>query len=408
MAQRVTIVGMGMTPDDLTPRQRERIAGAEVLVGGRRHLAHFEDHAAERLEIGSGLEALVETIARRSVAGKRVVVIASGDPLYHGIGRLLIDRLGSDRVRVDPNVTAVGAAFARLGRPWNDVPVVSCHARDGLYRLLGVLSREPTAAVLTDPRHDPARIAREIWDRGMHEAVVWVLERLGAPDERVRRLDLEAAAGADFAGPNLMVVEQPPWEAAGFGLPDAAIAHEAGLITKAEVRAASLARLRIRPSHTVWDLGAGSGSVALEAAALAWQGRVVAVEKDPRRAETIRRNRTRLHRWHVDVVETRLPTGMEDLPDPDRVFVGGGGRDLAQIIEKAVGRLPAEGVMVVNTVLLESLQTARETLGRLGMAVDVVQVQVSRGRETAGDQRLAAENPVWVVSGERSGKAKDF
>ena len=401
MRQPVTIIGMGMCVADLTPDQRQRVQTAEVLVGGRRHLAAFADLAAEKIEIGKGLDALAETIGGRAASGARVVVLASGDPLYHGIGHFLVERLGSQNVRIHPNVTAVGAAFARLRRSWHDIPVVSLHGRSGLHPLLAVLAREPVVAVLTDPQHDPSFLAGELGQRGLNDARLWVLERLGQADERVCELTLTEAAGQRFADPNLLVVEQPAIASHGFGLPETVFEHSAGLITKAEVRAVSLARLRIQPWHTVWDLGAGSGSVALEAAALAWRGRVVAVEKDPQRVLAIEANRRRLRRWHVDVVQAQLPEGMAALPDPQRVFVGGGGRDLERILQRAAGRLDPNGAMVVNTVLLESLETARHTLRRLGLVTEVIQVQVSRGLTTAGDQRLAAENPVWIVTGTR-------
>ena len=401
MKHPVWIIGMGMGPADLTEAHRDRIRRADVLVGGGRHLAALADPAAEQIEIKGGLATLADDVARRVEAGRQVVVLASGDPLFHGIGRFLVERLGSDGVRIAPNVTAVGAAFARLCRPWNDVPVVSCHGRSGIHQLLAALSRDPAVAVFTDPDNDPSAIARELASRGLDDADLWVLERLGSPEEKVRRLTMDQAATGRFADPNLLVIAQPVPSPAAFGAPEADFVHGDGLITKVEVRAVSLALLRVAPGHTVWDLGAGSGSVALEAALLAWRGRVVAVEKDPARLGVIAANRRRLRRWQVDLVQARLPDGMDDLPRPDRVFVGGGGKALADILEQAVARMTADGIVVVNTVLLESLEAARRTLQRLGLATEVVQVQVSRSRATADDERLQAENPVWIVRGSK-------
>ena len=404
MTAPVTIVGMGMSIQDLAPGHLEAIRAAQVLVGGRRHLADFEDLAAERIEITGSLSLLAEAIARRAAEGRRVAVLASGDPLFFGIGRFLAERFGPQMVRILPNVTSVAAAFARLGRSWNEVPVVSCHGRPGgIHRLLAVLARESVVAVLTDPVTDPGAIAAELALRGLEDADLWVMERLGCHDERVSRLSVGQACTGRFADPNLAVIVQPEPIPGAIGAAEAGFEHSRGVITKAEVRSVSLGLLRIAPDHTVWDLGAASGSVALEAAVLAWSGRVVAVEKNPERLAALFLNRRRLRRWHVDLVEARLPEGMDDLPDPDRIFVGGGGRDLAPILEKAAARLPANGIVVVNTVLLASLETARRVLERTGLEVDVVQVQISRSRATAGDLRLEAENPVWIVRGVRAG-----
>jgi precorrin-6Y C5,15-methyltransferase (decarboxylating) len=403
MTRPVWIVGMGMGPEDLTPAHQEAVRSAQVLVGGRRHLAVFESARAERIEIAGSLALLAETIAGKVQEGLRVAVLASGDPLFFGIGRFLAERLGGEKVRVLPNVNSVAAAFARLGRAWDEVPVVSCHGRSGgIHRLLAVLTREPVVTVLTDPVTDPACIARELRARGLDDADLWIMERLGGPDERVRRFAVDQAGQHRFADPNLVVIVQPEPVPAAIGGAEAEFERVNGLITKSEARAVSLALMRIRPDHTVWDLGAGSGSVALEAAVLAWNGRVVAVEKDPERSGLLFRNRRRLRRWHVDLVAARLPEGMDELPDPDRVFVGGGGRDLAAILQKAVPRLPPNGIVVVNCVLLASLETARRVLRDLGVQVDVVQVQVSRGRAVAAELRLEAQNPVWIVRGVRT------
>ncbi len=402
MTNPITIIGMGMAATDLTAAQMACIQKAEVLVGGRRHLAEFAHLTAKQIEISSDLDAIASELAPRIANGQRVVVLASGDPLFFGIGNFLVERLGLENVRIQPNVTAVGAAFARLGRAWNEAATISCHGHKGFHRLLALLAREPLVAVLTDPRNTPAAIARELQARGLTDAVLHVLEHMGSPDEKVKRLSVAQAALERFADPNVLVIEQPLRDAGAIGEPEASFDRSAGLITKAEVRAVSLAKLRIAPGHTVWDLGAGSGSVALEAALLAWRGRVVAVEKNAERVRMIAANRQRLGRWHVDVLQAQLPEGMADLPRPHRVFVGGGGNRLKVILERAVERMTEDGIIVANTVLLESLHAVRSTFKRLGLASEVVQIQVSRGRPTAVDERLEAQNPVWIVSGTRN------
>jgi precorrin-6Y C5,15-methyltransferase (decarboxylating) len=184
-------------------------------------------------------------------------------------------------------------------------------------------------------------------------------------------------------------------------MPDHCFAHEKGLITKSEIRAVSLAKLQLRPGQVLWDLGAGSGSVSIEASVLVGDGRVIAVEKNENRIDQIKFNLDQFDVANVDVVQAVLPDGLEDLPLPDRIFIGGGGRDLKQIIQAAAPFLSADGIVVVNTVLTPNVLAASETLESLGFTAAMVQVQVNHSRKMPWAERLEAQNPVWIISGSR-------
>ena len=405
----VTVIGMGLSPADLTAVHLEIIRSADLLVGGARHLAHFSDLPAETLEIKGRLTAVIEAI-RDAVATRRVVVLASGDPLFYGIGALLIRSLGLDRVRVYPNITSVAAAFARIGEPWGTARVVSLHGREGEGSIHQALTESETVAVLTDPKWTPARLAGRLMDGGHPDLSMAVLEQLGAPEERVRWMSPAEAAAGTFAEPNLVILKRPaevrPVPPVHPGMPESAFAHQRGLITKAEVRAVTLAKLRLDADDlTLWDLGAGSGAVSVEAARLLRRGRIIAVEKDSDRRGDIDANRRRYGMTRIEIVDARLPDGMADLPQPDRVFVGGGGSDLRAIIETAADRLRPGGILVMNTVLLASLSTGLKTLADRGWTPEVVQVQISRSRPMPHDLRLVAHNPVFILSGTKPGGA---
>ncbi len=399
----VWVVGMGMSVRDITPAALERIESAEVLVGGRRHLAAFPEHPAEKRIIDRNLRETIAWICER-LADRRVVVLASGDPLFYGIGPLIHRRLGAENVRFLPNVTAVGAAFSRIGEPWQDAEVVSLHGRNGESALIAALSRSGKIAVFTDPERHPGWIAKFLSDRNEAGIRMCVLENLGDPAERVRWFAPAEAVGAPFADPNLVILRRedalplPPGPR--IGLPESDFSHEEGLITKAEVRAISLSKLRLHaPDLTLWDLGAGAGSVGVEAATFLPAGRVFAVEKKSERIAHIHENRNRFGLRNLETIRADLPEGLDQLPNPDRVFVGGGGRNLPEILHAAGARLRPGGIIVVNTVLLPNLTAAEETLRELGMETEVIQVQVSRGRAMPWGRRLEALNPVWVVSG---------
>ena len=404
--RRIHVVGLGVGAEDLTAAQRGIIERAEVLVGGRRLLARFADSPAEKHAIGRDVDAVVAFIGRR-LGRKRVVVLASGDPLFFGIGSRLIEAFGRERVAVHPNVSSVAAACARLGAPWGGLPVVSLHGRRGEGELLRTLAAAGRAAVLTDPEHHPAWLAGRI-RAGLGDGFrMAVAEALGEPGERAAWYSLAAAQAGRFADPNVVLLTRaapapPRRRPLRLGTPESWFEHERGLITKSEVRAVSLAKLRLGRGHVLWDLGSGSGAVAIEAALLTGGSPAVAVEKDPRRAEQIRVNARRFGVRRLAVVQAALPAGLDGLPDPDRVFIGGGGRELPRILRAAAARLRPGGVLVVNTVLLETATAAAAALRRLGFSPQTVQVQVNRSRPMPFGERLEAVNPVWIVSATRA------
>ncbi len=394
----VQVVGLGGGPQDLTPRQAGIVAEAQVLAGGKRLLAMFPDHRARRLALAYNLDAWVEDLAQ-AARDRRVAVLASGDPGFFGIAGRLVERLGPEAVVIHPNLTTVQAAFARLKEPWQDVAVVSLHGR-GDAALWPALLRAERVAIYTDSRHTPEGIARLLLERGQDHWRLAVLENLGSSTERVKEYSLEEAAGMSFSPLNLAVLKRQAWpEELRLGLGEESFAHQDGLITKSEVRALSLAKLELTPGLTLWDLGAGSGSLGLEASLLTRGGHVVAVEAVPERVHQIKANRRRFGAASLEVVQARLPEALASLPDPQRVFVGGGGPDLAAIIRGAAQRLPSGGILVAALVLVSSLEAARRALAAAGLREEITQVQISRGAALGDDIYLKAQNPVWLVKG---------
>ena len=409
----VQVVGLGMSPDDLTPRALKVIREAQVLVGGRRLLSYFPDHPARKIPLGKDPEGTLGQLPALA-ADLRVVVLASGDPNFYGVGPLVLKLLGPEQVVVHPNITAVQAACARLKMAWQDASVVSLHGRS-FQPLAASLSRGPDRVlVYTDPEHTPGAIARWLLARGQEEARLCVLEDLGQATERLTWLSPREALEQEFSPLNLVVIlpgarQHPqaatPSEAGGLGhlhlgLPEEALARQGGLITKAEVRAVVLAKLALTPGLTLWDLGAGCGSVSLEASLLLPGGRIIAVEQDQDRAAQIRANRAKFGVTNLEVVLGRAPACLADLPVPQRVFIGGGGRDLGEILPAVLGRLePGDGRVVLTATLLNTLERARGVLAAAGWQMEVTLLQVSRSRPLADGAYMQAQNPVWIVSG---------
>lgn len=367
------------------------VAAATLLVGGARHLDGAES-GAERVVMGDVAAAL----GRITVHDGPVAVLASGDPGFFGIVRAL-RRAGVDPV-VRPAVSSVAQAFARLALPWDDAVVVSAHGRGGgLRRAVNVCRAYPKVAVLTGPGAEPPALADGL--RGWPRRIV-VASRLGTAEERLTGPD------GDWAEPNVVVVlagevagGPAGWLGGGvrvpggWALPEDAYHHRDSMITKAEVRAVALPRLRPAPGTLVWDVGAGSGSVAVECGRFG--AATVAVDRDPAAADLVRANAAR-HGVDVRVVTGTAPAALADLPDPDAVFVGGGGPD---VLAAALERRPAQVVAAYAAV--EPVGPAVAALAAAGYATGGVQVQANRLAEIAGRHRLAATNPVTLVWGTR-------
>ena len=403
MKKQVSIIGLGRSPKDLTSTHIKQINQSDILVGGRRNLRYFKEFHGEKVEITKDLKGLIEFI-KDQMRIKEISVIASGDPLFYGIGSRLIETLGRENVLIFPNISMVSAAFSRIKTSWHDVQVISLHGRDSESGLLQALGQKDKIAVYTDPEKNPAWLAKFLLDHRIKNYTLWVLEQLGSASEKIGRYTLEAAAKMHFSDPNILVLirlsdlEQPVTQLT-LGMPDQMFAHDKGLITKAEVRSVTLSKLQLESEHILWDLGAGSGSVSIEASLFIKKGKIIAVEQRGDRIEHIKENKKRFGVRNLDVIHATLPFDMEKLPTPDRIFIGGGGKDLANIIESAGDYLKTNGIMVINTILIQNVENALKTLKHIGLNTEIIQVQVSRQMDMPWGEMLKAQNPVWIISG---------
>ncbi len=399
----IHIVGTGLDPTGLGPSAARIVAEAEVLVGGDRLLRALQDHPAVKIPVRAPISEAVESVDRENRAGKRVVVLADGDPGFFGIGKLLVLALGADSVLIHPNISILQAAAARIKTHWDDITTVSLHGRKDLWPLRRIMARRRRVGVYTDAAFTPAQIARDLKACGVKGYRMYVFEDMGTETERARAFeDLEEALEKEFSLLAFIILEptRTPVFPLTASMDDDNLLHKDGLITKQEVRAVGLGLLGIEPGHVVWDLGSGSGAVALEASALAFEGKVFAVEREPDRCEIIRSNIRNTGAYTVEPIQGDLPACLEGLPDPDRVFLGGGVRQEG-VLETVMNRLPPGGRLLAHVVLLGSLEHTVGVLRRAGWIPAVTQVQIGRSRPLAGDLRLTALNPVFAVSAEK-------
>ncbi len=403
---RIVVVGFA---DPLPAAAAKALADADLVVGSPRLLA-ATGVTGRTLALGSGGVTLAEAIdvlagmggggeaaapgrpADGGFRGGRAVVLASGDPGFFGVVRALAERFGPDALEVHPAPSSVSLAFARLGLPWDDALVVSTLGRP-VEEAVVLAAGAAKAAVLCCAGAPPEALGRALLDAGAAFDRVAVGSALGTAAEAVEEMTLPALAAGRFPPASVLVLVRGSGVAAApvlaWGRPARAYLSRGGMITKSEVRAVALARLELPAAGVLWDVGAGSGSVGIEAAALVPGLRVVAVERDPAACARIRANAGAAG-VAVDVVEGEAPAVFDGLPDPQRIFVGGGG---LAVLDAALARLAPGGRLVATYAALDR---AAEAWARLG---EMVQLSVSRAAPLAGAVRLVASDPVFVCWG---------
>ena len=404
---KIHIIGVGSDGlAGLTARARELLAGADLVLGSEQALGLVPELKTPKERIGAELQEVVRTVEAHRTAGKRLAMVAGGDPLFYGVARYLCDKLGKDRFEVLPHVSSMQLAFARIKESWEEAYLTNL----GTHSIDAVLDRIRTAetvGLFTSDQHTPASVANALMARGIDYFRVFVCENLGAPNERVTQGELADVADMEFDSLNVMILkrkpnrpDQPRRSGRRFGNPDDAFAQnrpKSGLVTQAEVRALALAQLDVQPSSVVWDVGAGSGSVAIEAAQLAEQGMVYAIEQDAADYHLILANADTFGVKNLKAVHATAPAGFVNLPPPDAIFVGGTGREAARLLEAAYNALRPSGRLVLNVATLEMLTAAYAALKTLAGSVEVLLVSVARGNEQLETLRFEAVNPTFLL-----------
>ena len=406
MSKAVTIIGIG---DDgcvgLSSRAVNAVSKCQVLVGGERQLEFFPQHEGAKILLKNGL---VKAIAEVSELAdeNNVCVLASGDPMFYGIGSLIMKKTGAQNCEVIPQPSSISLAFARAGVKWNDAHLVSFHGRP-LEGFLTRLKHFNKIGVLTDEKNSPQALAKSILNSELTGWTAWVCENLCGADERIRQFATmeELAACGDISSLNVVIFinESEDWQASA-ALPNlhedefAKRVPKKGLITKKEVRTLSLAEMNLKRNSVIWDVGAASGSVAISAAITAYEGKAYAIETDERCYEFLYDNLKALAVDNVTVIEGRAPDALTDLEDPDAIFVGGSKGSLKDIIELSLQRLKVNGRLVVNAITFENIQEAYQTFKDLKIAVNIVQLNVSRGVPLAHFHRYEPLNPIHIFS----------
>jgi len=404
---KITIVGVG---DDGSPglsqQATEVIARASKLFGSASLLERFADSKVDKQPLGPDLERLATEL---DSAPEGSVVLASGDPLFYGTARFLCERLGKETFQVIPHVSSMQLAFARVKESWDEAYLTNV-ASQPLDRILEKIRIAEKVGLFTSQDVPPSRVAELLIAKGIYYFTAYVCENLGAPDERVTKCELKDLVFQKFAPLNVLVLLRhngtPDQQVLTknrrlFGNPDEFFKQsrpKRGLLTTSEVRSIALSELSLRPNAIVWDIGAGSGSVAIEAAQIAYQGKVYAIEMDAEDYGLMLENAKHFGVENLVGVLGEAPKAWDNLPDPHAIFVGGTGRAVTSIVQACWPRLQSAGNLVVNFMSIENVSELQQYIIReLGLEPQLSMIQISKGTYQLEKHRFETANPSFLM-----------
>lgn len=450
---KIYVIGIGYRP--LDKRAREIITDSQVILASNRLFEIFKGYeefeaVKEKIKVINNVDetidfirvSLLKSSAPSAFSLQPIVLLASGDPMFFGIGRRAVREFGKDNVEILPDLSSIQMAFSKIKEPWDDAFLISLHGgpdpekRRRLPYEIGdipfLLQKHNKIAILTDKENNPAVIADvinseitshregESTSLARNESIkIYVCERLGYADEKVTEGTPDKIAEMTFSEPNVVIavrtVEQQNNRATQhhkettallhyctttpFGLTENEIAHSKGLITKDEVRAVIIHKLRLPQKGIFWDIGAGSGSVSLEASRLYPELKVFAIEKNEDQINHIKENILRFNTPNIQLVKGEAPDALKSLPSPDRVFIGGSGGRLKEIMN--VIAMTSVKIAVINATTIETLNEALQYFENHGFDANIFEISVSRSKMIANKRHMRALNPIFIITGEK-------
>jgi precorrin-6B C5,15-methyltransferase / cobalt-precorrin-6B C5,C15-methyltransferase len=398
LTQSMKLIGIGDNgQESLLPQYAHWIEESKVLVGGERLLSFFPNYQGEKIVIKGGLQELVEQLQKET---RPTVVLASGDPLFFGIGGYLSSKIN---IEVYPYISSIQLVFAKMGESWQDAYFVSVHGRS-MKGLAQRIDGRTKVVLLTDAENSPNRIAEYLLSFGMKEYRAFVAENLQGEKEKTGWYRLEEMVHIEFSPLNVVVLKKVAdglnWP---LGINDEEFSQrkpDKGLITKKEIRVLSLYALQLQRESTVWDVGTCTGSIAIEAARLAPEGQVFAIEKnEPDLANCFQNQRK--FRADITAIHGKAPEGLEHFPDPDAIFIGGTGGEMADLIQLCCQRLKEDGRIVLNAATIENLYRANEAFVQAGFQTSILHAQISRSKPILTMNRFVPLNPIYIITAQR-------
>lgn len=410
MAGKLWVIGIGPGDRDyIYPRALNIIEKSNVLIGGKRNLELFSHLDKEQVPVGNNLEAIVSYISN-NIREKSIAVLATGDPGIYSISEYLKEGLKDVELEVLPGISSLQYLCSKLRLAWHDIYITSLHGRE-VEDLADLIRSKKKVAVFAGGKCTPDAICRELVQKGVKGLKISVGENLSYPNERIIVGSPDEIGRMQFESLSIMIIEHndvnksgvvlPHWKYTTHGIPDDMFIRGDVPMTKEEVRAVSLSRLRLNADSLVYDIGAGTGSVSVECGLQCTKGKVFAIEKEADAVELVKANCIKFGLTNVEVIHGAAPDAFIGLPSPNRVFIGGSAGNMEEIL-KQVTRFGNPVRVVINSVTIESTYEALQGLENCGFnEIDIVSVSISRGRAAGGRHLMQALNPVYVISGEK-------
>jgi precorrin-6Y C5,15-methyltransferase (decarboxylating) len=425
---KIHVIGIGFRP--LEKRAKDVVLQSEAVLANSRLLDVFKKYdeyesVKDKIIVHGSVYETLDYIGD-NYKKQKISLMAAGDPMFFGIGRLVTERFGKDDVEVFPDLSSLQVAFSKIRETSNGAYFISFHGgpdpakrRKLEYELKdipGLLGQYQKLGILTDKVNSPEKIAGAVIERTALK--VYVCEKIGYDDEKITEGTPKEIEEMSFAHPNVVIIIQKTESraqntdvkehsavrtqpsAAAFGLKESEIAHTKGLITKDEVRAVALHKLRLPRTGVLWDIGAGSGSVSIEAAGVCPALKVIAIEKNGDRIENINANRTKFNTPNVEIVTGEAPDALKNLPAPDRVFIGGSGGNMNVIMNVVTEQMNA-GIVVINAATIDTLNDAVSCLEKNRFDIEISEVSVSRSKMINRKRHMSALNPIFIITGEK-------
>ncbi|WP_160317732.1 precorrin-6y C5,15-methyltransferase (decarboxylating) subunit CbiE [Pseudobacteroides cellulosolvens] len=411
MGNKVYILGVG--PGDkalICPEAEKVISNCHVLIGGIRNLQVYGNLDCERIKVGNNLDEIAKYIMS-NMEQKNIAVLASGDPGVFGILEYLKGKIDNDKIHVVPGISSFQYLCAKMKISWQDAFLTSVHGRDQA-DVIDIVRKNKKTIIFAGGDNTPEKICSMFFEKGLKDVTVTIGEKLSYKEERITTGKPDSLMKMTFEKLSVLLVlnekctSEPkgPMDNAIHGIPDDMFIRGDVPMTKEEIRTVSISKLRLRENYTVFDVGAGTGSVSIECALRCTKGQVYAIEKEKDAVKLIEENIEKFRANNINIIHGKAPDVLTGLPEPDCVFIGGSSGKMNDILE-CISNCKGKIRVVTNAVTIESAYEAIKGLEEKGFGcVDVVLMSVSKGRSVGGKHLMQALNPVYIISGEYGGR----
>ncbi|MGK7939120.1 MAG: precorrin-6y C5,15-methyltransferase (decarboxylating) subunit CbiE [Crocosphaera sp.] len=409
----IKVIGIGLEGrESLTQKTQKIIDNADFLIGSDRHVNYFINHPGKKVIIRNFYED-INTLKKLKEYHQSIIILVSGDPLFFGLGRLLLEQFDAEELEFYPHISSIQLGFSRVKISWNDAKLISGHGRH-LDELISSLQKGiEKIAILTDQKNNPAAIAHLLLSLDIAVNYdIWVCENLGDTDEKVNCFTPQKLANLDnhqFSSLNLVILlrnddsdldKKQLSKLPIFGIEDKyflTFKDRPGLMTKREIRIIILGELCLKTQQIIWDIGAGTGSVSIDIARLCPNNKVYAIEKTAMGINLIHKNCQRFQVNNIISVQTKAPEKLQELPNPHRIFIGGSGGNLIEILDICKQKLAKDGIIILALATLENLVICLDWINKNSCKYQLLNVNISRSLSLANLTRLSPLNPVFLV-----------